>query len=109
MIDRSEVDYQFDGMTARIVIEDQTESGQFIELVFSRVAFSSFESFAVLDDYPSEISEKIVKSSVPIEFLERAQSDVVSHVFDGIECFRFFLEDYGAFVIYACSVEINRI
>lgn len=104
--DRSEVSYVFDGLDAKILIEDQNNPSGKVEIAFSRVASFGFESIAVLSSYPMEIAEKLVEKTGSTELASRIRPEARQLFRGDLKQYEVFFQDAGTFSVVACSYEV---
>jgi len=107
MTDRSEIKYEFDGLNATVLVEDQSKSKGHIEISFSRVAQFDFESVVIQSEYPSEIAEKLVETEVPRNFLGKVKPEAQALFQEGLKQYAVFFQDIGILKVVACSVEVK--
>ena len=106
--DRSVVLHEFDGLDAKIFVEDQNGVTDQIEVAFSRVVVFDFQSICVLSYYPTEVAEKLVEKDAPSDIAARIQPEWALIFEDGLRMYEVYFEDYGMFTVIATSVAITK-
>lgn len=107
--DRSEIGYVFDGLTAKITVEEQSSNFEHIEVEFSSVARFEFQSIATYFRYPSEIAEKLIVSELTPEESCKINPDYNRVFAKGLKRYEIFFNDFGSFTVIACAVNVKKL